>query len=82
MEEATAFQAEVVAILYCVTSCLSKNLMKEQTTICFDSQVAVVAVGASGIKSLLVADCIKKLTALSEVNQVTIMWVPGHSGIR
>ncbi len=33
-------------------------------------------------KSLLVADCIEKLTILSEVNQVTIMWVRGHSGIQ
>ncbi len=37
---------------------------------------------AKGTKSLLVADCIEKLTVLSEVNQVTIMWVPGHSGIQ
>ncbi len=31
---------------------------------------------------LLIADCIEKLTVLSEVNQVTIMWVPGRSGIQ
>ncbi len=56
--------------------------MKEQITICIDSQVAVAALAASGIKSLFVADCIEKLTFLSKVNQVTIMWVPGHSGIQ
>ncbi len=37
---------------------------------------------ASVIKSLLVANCIKKLTALSEVNQVTIIRIPGHSSIQ
>ncbi len=31
---------------------------------------------------LLVADCIEKLTVLSKVNQVTIMWVPGHGRIQ
>ncbi len=51
----------------------------EQTTICIDSQVTVAALGVSGTKSLLVADCIKKVTALSEVNQVIIIWVPGRS---
>ncbi len=63
-QDATAFQAEVVAILDCVTSCLRKRLVKEQITICTDSQAAVAAIAASGTKSLLVTDCIEKLTVL------------------
>ncbi len=35
---ATAFQAVVAAILDCVTSCLRKRLVKEQITICTNSQ--------------------------------------------
>ncbi len=82
-EDATAFQAEVAAILDRVTSYLRKRLIKEQQIIiCTDSQATVAALAASGTKSLLVADCIEKLTVLSEVNQVTIMWVPGHSRIQ
>ncbi len=81
-QDATAFQAEVAAIMNCVTSCLGERLAKEQITICTDSQTAVAALAASGTKSLLVADCREKLTVLSEVNRVTIMWVPGHSGIQ
>ncbi len=65
-----------------MTSCLRKKLVMEQTTICTESHVAVTGVGASGTKLLLVADCTEKLTVLSEVNQVTIMWVPGHIGIQ
>ncbi len=65
-----------------MTSCLRKRLVKEQITICTDSQTAVVAaLAASGTKSLLVADCIEKRTVLSEVNQISTMWVPGHSEI-
>ncbi len=83
VQDATSFQVEVAAILYCETNCLrKKKLAKEQTVICTDSQrVAVASVGASGTKSLLVTYCIKKLTALSEVNQVTIIQIPRHSGI-
>ncbi len=66
----------------CDSSCLRKILMKEQITIYTDSQAAVAALAASGTKSLLVTDCIEKLTVLSEVNQVTIMCVPGHGGIQ
>ncbi len=80
-QDATVFQAEVAVILDCVTSCLRKRLVKEQTTICIDSQVAVAALETSGTKSLLLTDCMEKLTALLEVNQVTIMWVTGHSCI-
>ncbi len=68
-QDVTAFQADVAAILDCVTSCLRKRLVKEQTTICTDSKVAVAALGVSGTKTLFVADCTKKLTALLEVNK-------------
>ncbi len=81
-QDATAFQAEVAAILNCVTSCLGKRWMKEQITICTDSQVAVAALAASWWKSLLVADCIEKVVTLLNENQVIIMWALGHSGIQ
>ncbi len=76
-QDVTASLAEVVTILDCVTSCQRKGLVKEQITICTNSRAAVADLTASGTKSLLVA-----LTVMSEVNQVTIMWVPGHSGIQ
>ncbi len=57
---------------------LSKRLVKEQITISPDSQAAVEALTSSGTKSLLAGGNIEKLTVLSEVYQVTIMWVPGH----
>ncbi len=81
-QDATAFQAKVVAILQYVTTCLRRRLMKKHIIICTDKLATVAAVGADGTKSLLVGDCIEKLTALSEVKRVTIMWVPGRSGIQ
>ncbi len=71
VQDVTAFQVEVVAILDRVAN-LRKRLVQEQITICTDSQAAVAALVASGTKSLLVADCIEKLTVLSETNRVTI----------
>ncbi len=56
--------------------------MKEHITIYIDSRAVVVTLAVSGTKSLLVADCIEKLTVQSEVNQVTITRVPGHNGIQ
>ncbi len=68
-QNATPFWAEVAAILNCVTNCLRKRPVKEQITICTDSQAAVAAQAASGTKTLLVADCIEKLTVQSEVSK-------------
>ncbi len=71
------------AILDCVISCLRKKLVKKQITIFAGSPATVAALEASGTKSSLVADSKEYLMALlSEVNQVTIMLVPGHSGIQ
>ncbi len=72
--DATAFQTKVATILDCVTRCIRKRLVKEQITICTDRHTAVAA--------LLVADCIEKLTALLEENQVTLMWVSRYSSIQ
>ncbi len=80
-QDAIAFQGEVATILNCVISFLRKSLAQEQITIFTDSQTTVAALTAGGIKSQFVADCmyIEKLTVLSEVNQVRVMRIPGHS---
>ncbi len=62
-----------MVILDWVTNCLRKKLVEEQITICTDSKAAIAGLAASGMKSLLVADCIKKETVMSEENQVNIM---------
>ncbi len=71
-----------MAILDCVTSYLRKILEKEQITIYTDSQAAVAALAVSGNKITACSGLYRKLTVLSEVNQVTIMSVPGLSGIQ
>ncbi len=58
-QDATTLQAEVAAILDYVTRRLGKRLVKEQITICTDSQVAVAALGTSRTKSPLVVECIE-----------------------
>ncbi len=57
-----------------------KELVKKQTTIYSDSQATMTVLAASRIKPLFIVDGIEKLISLSEENQVTIMWIRGHSG--
>ncbi len=77
-QNATSSQVKVMAILDYVTSFLKKKLVKEQSTICTDSKAVITARVASGTKSLFVTDCMKKLTVMSEENQIIKMWLSGH----
>jgi hypothetical protein len=70
---ATVFQVEIFAVLACARNCTG-----EHTYICTDSQAAWQALEASVIMTQLVWE----FCTLSSRNKVTLLWVPGHSGIQ
>jgi ribonuclease HI len=45
------------------------------------SQAALKALNSFLIKSKLVWNCFQLLLELAEQNKVTLIWVPGHSGV-
>ncbi|XP_049304030.1 uncharacterized protein LOC125776332 [Bactrocera dorsalis] len=75
------FQAEVLAISRCTEINLHRGYRNEWITILSDSQAALKAISAYEIKSLLVQECRERLNSLAELNQVHLVWVPGHRGI-
>nr|XP_012217684.1 PREDICTED: uncharacterized protein LOC105669363 [Linepithema humile] len=54
----------------------------EHIRICTDSQAAIKALGAPTITSWLVRECRCVLNELAREREVTVTWVPGHSGIQ
>ncbi len=76
-----AFQAELATILARVAVCLKMRLFKEQIIVCLNNRLAITTPGASVTRSLPLGDCIEKLTAPSENNQVSTVWTFGQSGI-
>nr|XP_012234564.1 PREDICTED: uncharacterized protein LOC105679230 [Linepithema humile] len=54
----------------------------EHIRICTDSQAAIKALGAPTITSRLVQKCRGVLNELAREREVTVTWVPGHSGIQ
>ena len=61
---------------------MNKAGITNQTIIILsDSQAALQALACPKIKQLLVENCIDNLNTLCQNNQVTLMWVPGHSNI-
>ncbi|XP_036144334.1 uncharacterized protein LOC114255717 [Monomorium pharaonis] len=65
-EHATVFQAEVLAIMRC-----AQNLLESDR-----------ALEGLRINSRLVRDCKCVLDELAEKNDVGLIWVPGHAGIK
>lgn len=79
---ATVFQAETVAIMRCAQTLLEMARRKGRIKICSDSQAALRALNAPTFTSRLVWDCRCVLEELAKDNEVSLIWVPGHSGIR
>ena len=78
----TVFQAEVTAIEICVRECLDKKYEHKNILILSDSQAGIKALESNRINSKLVWSCLQSLITLSQSNKVTLMWVPGHMGIK
>ncbi|XP_017463685.1 PREDICTED: ribonuclease H-like, partial [Rhagoletis zephyria] len=75
------FQAEVYAISLCAEINLRRNYRNESILIMSDSQAALKALLSFEVKSSLALECIHKLNALAEYNDIQLTWVPGHVGV-
>ena len=78
---ATVYQAEVIGIARAADMMNKAGITNQTIIILSDSQAALKALACPTVRQMLVGDCIDNLNILSQNNQVTIMWVPGHSDI-
>ncbi|XP_076246259.1 uncharacterized protein LOC143186467 [Calliopsis andreniformis] len=80
---ATVFQAEVLAIQACAEMLMEKDIKNRKIATCSDSQAALKALGKQAHKSISVMECKIKLNELARrENRLTLIWVPGHEGIK
>ena len=77
----TVYQAEVTAISVSADIMNKAGITDQTIMILSDSQAAIKALASPLVKQKLVGNCIVNLNLLSQNNQVTLMWVPGHSNI-
>ena len=77
----SVFQAEVLAICSCANYCLNNEYSAKKINICSDSQAALKAIESWHFTSKLVLECRNAVQELSRHNEVTLLWVPGHSSI-
>jgi ribonuclease HI len=81
-KHATVFQAEVYAILACVSEIETQDWPEKYISICSDSQAALKALQAAKTTSPLVQQCQQALNNISAQHVVGLFWVPGHAGVR
>jgi hypothetical protein len=74
------FQTEIYAILQCAYENI-RAYRNKRILIFSDSQAALKAVNGPKVTSRLVAECLDALSALADLNKITLIWVPGHRGI-
>lgn len=77
----TVFQAELVGIKHACDLLRRELLINKKIVICSDSQAALKALENPVRKSKAVEDCLNSVNQLGVGNDVTLMWVPGHTGI-
>ncbi|CAH1969569.1 unnamed protein product [Acanthoscelides obtectus] len=77
----TIFQAEALRF-WLVYHILEEGGPRRRIIILSDSQAAMKALSACKITSSLVLQCRKALDCLAARHPVSLIWVPGHAGIR
>jgi ribonuclease HI len=78
----TVFQTEIYAILQCASEKLRRADKNKQILIFSDSQASLRALSGLKVTSELVVECLNALSAQAGLNEVTLIWVLGHCGIR
>jgi hypothetical protein len=68
-------------ILQCAYENIRRAYRHKQIVIFSDSQTAFKALSSPKMTLRLVAECLDALSVLANWNEVTLLWVPGHSVI-
>ena len=77
---ATIFQAEITAIANAIT--IVSHLTGLSITFYVDSQAAIHSLKSNLTVSNIVMNCKHTLSKLALTSNVTVMWVPGQTGIQ
>jgi ribonuclease HI len=77
---ATVFQAEMFAIKDAADALIQRVVKNKKIEFFVDNQAAIKALGNYAVRSKLTEQCKRQLNVLATSNEVTVHWIPGHSG--
>ena len=75
------FQAEVFATLIGGLNMIPTEISGKKIYICSDSEASIKALSSPTVTSKMVKECKETLNRVGLRNHITLIWVPGHSGI-
>lgn len=78
---ASVFQAETFAVLLGASETLPRDAVGQDVCIFSDSESMIKALMSPVVTSKLVKECKEYLNEVGQTNKITIVWVPGHSGV-
>lgn len=78
---ASVFQTELHAITVCTANLIHRGTAGQRISIYSDSQAAIKAVANARCNSWTVLDCKNNLNELGRLNEVKLIWIPGHSNL-
>jgi ribonuclease HI len=81
-KHATVFQCEIHALLTCARTDEVQTQQGRRIAFCSDSKAAILALASPKITSKLVLECFEVIQELACRNEVQLVWVPGHSGVK
>ena len=70
--------AKLMAVLRCTELFLTKNITKRRIHICSGSRADLAALAKTTTELFSVWECMQTLGRLSELNKVTLVWIPRH----
>jgi hypothetical protein len=76
-----SFETEIYSILQCSCENIRRVYRNKRILIFSDCQAALKTRSGPKVISELVVECLKALSTLAGMNEVTLVWVPGHCGI-
>ncbi len=76
----TVYQTEATAITAACNELLKNNIENENITIYSDSKSVILSLEKRIVKNSYIKECVETINKIGETNEVTIAWIPGHTG--
>lgn len=80
-DHSTVFQSEIAGIAFCCKEISSLSEDRNPIIICTDSKSSIEALNSYKYYSSQVLECRDELQILGSIRPLSLLWVPGHSGI-
>lgn len=77
----SVYQAEMLGVMHALDHLIDGQISDKKIVIALDNQSVIRCMQRTDATSRLAVECLTKLNRCAQANELTLMWVKGHSGI-